>query len=186
MFLEGTMMEPTEILTAEHRIIGCGLSVLSAIGAQVEGGRPISLSRLRSVLEFFQRYIEVHRQKEEEILFTALAEVGIARTAGPIAIVTQEHKLGAALVAAMRGCTERELDAPARREFAQLAHRFVQLERKHIDREERAIFPLVRQKLPPAVRQRLMDQFDQHRLRHAGEQTRCVALLEPLLDVIAA
>ena len=74
----------------------------------------------------------------------------------------------------------RDRDEPSRRD----ARRYATMMRAHTDEEDRRIFPLARNHLPDALKQRIDESFRRHRASQAAEQARCIALLEPLIGLI--
>ncbi|HEY8428690.1 MAG TPA: hemerythrin domain-containing protein [Sandaracinaceae bacterium] len=173
-------MDPTEILTAEHRVIRSALSALLRIAHRLDRQEPIEPEHVRDVVAFLRRYADgLHHEKEEQILFPALRGLELPNAGGPIADLLHEHAVGAALLDAMDAALDRGLPNGGAAPFAAAAHEYCRLVRRHTDKEERHVFPLARTTLPPVLQRTVADALRRHRVAHAREQERCLALLEP-------
>src|SRR5262245_58779307 len=101
-------MKPTEILSAEHRVIEQVLDCLERMAQGVESGH-LKLVDARSALDFLRTFCDrCHHGKEERQLFPKLMERGFPRRAGPLAVMLAEHDLGRegvrAMATALDGC----------------------------------------------------------------------------------
>lgn len=178
-------MDPTEILVAEHRVIRSGLSVLLCVARRAERGEPLDERCASDVVAFLRRYADaLHHVKEERILFPALGELGLPGRAGPLANLVHEHAVGRELLGAMDEAIEAGLENGGAAPFARAATEYCHLVRRHTDKEERHIFPIARAQLPDPIRRTVADALRRHRVAHAVEQERCLALLEPLIGLI--
>lgn len=173
-------MDPTEILMAEHRVIRSALSALLRIARRLDRREHIDPEHARDVVAFLRQYADgLHHEKEEHILFPSLHEVGLPSGSGPIADLLHEHAAGAALLDAMEAALDGGLQNGGALPFAAAAHEYCRLVRRHTDKEERHVFPLARTVLPPVLQRTVADALRRHRVAHANEQERCLALLEP-------
>lgn len=175
---------PTGVLRDEHRLI---LRVVAALEAFVESD-PASGSpdNARAFVEFFSLYTDaLHHGKEEDHLFDTLVEHGFPRHQGPIAMMLQEHELGRALVRQMAAAIDptdpgtdrwRALRGPARS--------YVDLLRRHIQKEDGALFDMADASLDEPACRRLCDAYDAVCAGRFGGRTleQLEALGEALID----
>ena len=86
------------------------------------------------IVEIFEAYAAGwHHQREEEVLFAALAEI-LPADRGPIAVLLADHRNMAASLAAMRATAHTEA-------FAQHARAYARALWPHIDVENSVLFP---------------------------------------------
>jgi len=167
-------MQPTQILSGEHRVIEIVLDCLDRITAQaLENGRldgPAALSALDFLRNFADR---CHHGKEEDLLFPALTAKGMPREHGPVGVMLDEHELGRSLI---RGMAD-QIDAAARGEqaalktFAEHSGDYVVLLRAHIRKEDQILFPMAGRLLNDAEQQDLLTAFDTVERDHMGAGT---------------
>lgn len=132
---------PTDALREEHERI---LEVIDAFERTVEraGRAEVGWATLEDFLVFFRLFVGAcHHGKEEEVLFPALEAKGLSERTGPLAVMLEEHRRGRSLVAEMsRALVGAEGGDPAARvALAEAAGDYVDLIRRHIDKENPAI-----------------------------------------------
>ncbi len=157
-------MRPTEILSAEHRVIEQVLDCLEKIaeGAQRCGVLDVDASgKVLSVLKTFAD--ECHHGKEERRLFPKLHERGLPTSVGPVAVMLEEHDVGRAHIrgmeSAMRALSGGDRDSL--RTFVDHAFHYVELLRAHIAKEDNILFPMAEAVLTDADRRELLESFAQ-------------------------
>jgi hemerythrin-like domain-containing protein len=156
-------MKATDILRNEHETI---LDVLAALESITEPSALPSGLDLRSAqdaLDFLCGFGDrCHHGKEEQHFFPALAECGLPREVGPLAVMNSEHDEGRALLArmveALADAKRSEPDAPAR--FGIAARAYVTLMRDHIDKENGVLFPMGDGMLSGARQAALLTEFE--------------------------
>lgn len=133
----------TETLSHEHRYV---LEKLSLLESSL---RPISVSHIEEVLQFFETELPVHRRKEEEVLFPRLAEADDVEPELLAHLLEDHHRekellddLRHALLAHKQGEDESEAIRSA-------AAGVVDLLRSHIDKEDNVLFPMVDRAIGP-------------------------------------
>jgi hemerythrin-like domain-containing protein len=138
-------MRATDILRSEHETILDVLAALESITrpAALAGG--FDVRSAREALDFLRGFGDrCHHGKEEQLFFPALAERGLPREVGPLAVMTSEHDEGRALLArmveAIEDANQSKPGAPAR--FGSAATAYVALMRDHIDKENGVLFPM--------------------------------------------
>ena len=96
-------MKATDELKAEHEGIGVMLRVLEAVAERLGEGEAVDGGDLEGMLEFLTVFVDrCHHGKEEDFLFPALEQAGVARENGPIGVMLVEHEEGRRLVARLR------------------------------------------------------------------------------------
>src|SRR5262245_10291866 len=101
-------MKPTEILSAEHRVIEQVLDCLERMAQGAESGH-LKLVDARSALDFLRACSDrSHLGKAERDPFPTPMEPCFPRRAGPLAVMLAEHDLGRegvrAMATALDGC----------------------------------------------------------------------------------
>jgi len=135
-------MGPTEILSAEHRVIEQVLDCLEKMAAGVRGGAELDRERAAQAIEVLRTYADrIHHGKEEDRLFPSLHERGLPRHVGPIAVMLHDHEVGRGLIRRM-GVGLEDGEGSGARAFADAASAYVEMLRDHIAKEDGVLFPL--------------------------------------------
>ena len=154
---------PVEVLEAEHRVIQKMVAGMSVLAERIEGGDPVDVSLLESIVAFLRTFADrLHHGKEESFLFAALIRRGVPSQGCPIGGLTMEHQKGRVMVAeladAIRGCAAGE--PPAREALVKSLRALVAFYPNHIWKEDYLLFPLASKFLTPQDQQELMDNFE--------------------------
>jgi len=136
-------MQLIEDLRAEHELIEQVLgSLRTFVAARLAGqGDPADGDRF---MAFFRRYVgDFHHDKEEQVLFRALAErAELPDHRGPIAALTGEHRRMAGLLDGLDGLLGSSLaTAEDRQRVETLAVDYSHSLWRHIDAENSVMFP---------------------------------------------
>lgn len=136
-------MQLIDDLRAEHELIEQVLGSLRAfVKSRLAGqGDPADGARF---MAFFRRYAgDFHHDKEERVLFRALAErAELPADRGPIAALTDQHQRMAALLDGLEGLLGSPLAAEEdRRRVEALAVAYSHSLWRHIDAENSVLFP---------------------------------------------
>lgn len=149
-------MEPTAILSSEHRVIEQVLDCLEAMAASVREHGRLDVARAGQALEVLRTFADrCHHGKEEDVLFAWMARRGMPTHVGPIAVMLDEHRAGRAAIARMdaaRAAGEAEA-------FAQAADEYVVLLRDHIAKEDGVLFPMAESMLDESAREEVLAAF---------------------------
>jgi hemerythrin-like domain-containing protein len=160
-------MGPTEILSAEHRVIEQVLDCLAKMAAGVRRGDDLDRARATQAIEVLRTYADrIHHGKEEDRLFPSLHERGLPRHVGPVAVMLHDHEVGRGLIRRMADVLEGG-GAAGPREFADAAQAYVEMLRDHIAKEDGVLFPLAESVLDPDGAERLraeLERFDREDL----------------------
>lgn len=154
---------PVEMLEAEHRVIQKMVAGMSVLAQQIEGGEPVDVSLLESIVVFLRTFADrCHHGKEENFLFPALIRRGVPTHGCPIGGLTMEHQKGRLMVGeladAIRGYVAGE--PPARENLVKGLRALVAFYPNHIWKEDYLLFPLAGKVLTPADQQELTDKFE--------------------------
>jgi hemerythrin-like domain-containing protein len=130
-------MKPTEILSAEHRVIEQVLDVLEKMASQAEQTGKLDQKDATEVVAFFRTFADrCHHGKEEAQLFPAMEAKGFQRHGGPTGVMIAEHEFGRERVRGMAAAA----DNGAAGEFAVNARQFIEMLRQHIQKEDHCLF----------------------------------------------
>lgn len=161
-------MRPTEILSAEHRVIEQVLDCLEKMAIQALELGTLDFVNARDAVRFLKTFADrCHHGKEEDRLFPLLAQRGIPAQVGPIAVMLDEHEVGRGFVRGMASALEATGEVGVRR-FAAAARSFVELLRAHIAKEDNILFPMGEACLSDLDRARLLESFDQAESEEIG------------------
>lgn len=146
--------DPTRVLRDEHRLI---LRVIDGLESILDEGPAAAASdTLAEYVTFFRLFTDAcHHGKEEDLLFGALAERGFTTDSGPLGALLEEHRQGRALVGRMTNAVEAmergDPDAPSA--FSDAGREYIELLRRHIEKEDQGVFHMADGALPePACR----------------------------------
>lgn len=135
----------TKMLRDEHVLI---LKVVDALerslGSPDTTLGPDVYDGVERCISFFRLYTDVcHHGKEEDLLFPELLEQGIPEE-GPVAVLLDEHRQGRALVARMTAAAAaaRSGEVSAELELRTTADEYIDLIRRHIDKEDNGLFDM--------------------------------------------
>lgn len=157
-----TSLKPTDLLRQEHRAIERALNVLERELRLAERGGQIRFKIIRDALRFIRSFADqCHHSKEEELLFPAMERKGFPRSAGPLAVMLQEHDAGRSHVRAMDESLERceKGESQALATFTLHARAFIGLLRDHIQKEDQVLFVMADQHLSSADQAELSIEF---------------------------
>jgi hemerythrin-like domain-containing protein len=157
-------MKAIQDLRMEHDAVRLTLKVLERIVQKVEQtGTPDDPRHVEQLLEFFTVFVDrCHHGKEEELLFPALEQAGVARERGPIGVMLREHEIGREYVKKMKDAFSRiQAGIPqAAMDFARSARDYISLLNQHIVNENNVLFPMAERLLSEAAMHELSKGFD--------------------------
>lgn len=143
-------MKLTQSLSQEHRVIEQVLRCLLSMASRAEAEGTVDADSAESAVRFFRTFADTcHHAKEENVLFPALGRKGLGPSAGPVAVMLEEHESGRKRLARLEAAIPR---ARARadgaiREFCEAARGYAELLTQHIAKEDHVLFPLADQVL---------------------------------------
>lgn len=156
-------MFATQPLRQEHEAIQTVLSVLERLATQLERGEQVNADHLDQILDFLRTFADrCHHGKEEDLLFPAMAKVGLPTNGGPIGVMLHEHTLGRGYIQGMVHAREEwKAGKSAEADFVRNALNYVNLLRGHIEKENQVLFAMAEQYLSKEEHARLLSAFDQ-------------------------
>jgi len=156
-------MRATSILMEEHRVIEYALAAMEMQAARLQSGSAVRTEFFLDAVNFLRNFVDVcHHRKEEETLFVALIDAGLAKDSGPIAEVLAEHEQGRELTRNIEKAVRVALGGglTARAELAQHAEGYVALLNRHMRKEDQELFPMAEQLIPANVQADLAAEFE--------------------------
>lgn len=179
------MNRAIEILMEEHRLIERVMDSFDALVARGPQGGATVRAALASYADFFRNFADrCHHGKEEDRLFVEMGHAGFPKDHGPIAVMLADHDEGRADVKAMAalGAGQGPLSD---KEWEQLrAIYFTGRLREHIMKEDRVLYPMALQAVPPEVMDNLSTEFESFAAKVLGtdEYRRLCELGEKLIS----
>jgi len=167
-------MKPTDILSAEHRVIEQVLQCLDAIARQGVAGGALDKASAEDAIAFLRNFADrCHHGKEETHLFPAMEAKGYSPECGPTAVMRLEHEQGRAHIRAMAEAVEAASagDQAALARFAQHARGYIGLLEGHIQKEDHCLFSMANQAFSEADQRELLARFERVEAEEMGEGT---------------
>ncbi len=155
-------MKATEILMDEHRMIERVLAVLEIAAGRAGRGDPVRPGLFLEAADFIMNFADgSHHHKEEGVLFKVMVDAGVPLEGGPIAVMLSEHEQARAYTQRLREAAERwdQGEDLGRKQVAQAATSYAMLLRQHIAKEDRILFPMADQMIPPSKHSQVMADF---------------------------
>lgn len=181
-------MKATDILMEEHRVIERVLVSLETAANRLSAGQAIPMDFFLKAADFIKNFADgCHHKKEEGILFVALAANGMPRDTDLLAMMLEEHEEGRRFTRAMRAGAQRvqEGDAAALSQVIQNALGYAALLRRHIEKEDRALFPMADNVIPIEQHAQMLADFK--RVENEEEvHEKYLRIADELAKVVAA
>lgn len=124
-------MKPTEILSAEHRVIEQVLDCLEKMVEHCGATGELDKQSAADAIAFFKMFADrCHHGKEEVHLFPAMEARGFPRESGPTGVMLREHEEGRQFVRGMESHLDAAAggDEQARKEFCRNARGYLHAE----------------------------------------------------------
>lgn len=170
-------------MKSEHRRIEAVLASLEAYVQTLQANETHRGEDLRLFVRFLKEYADVqHHAKEEDILFTAMLEVGFPRNAGPIPVMLHEHEMGRSLVGVLEECAAKTVwTGDTCRRVRTTAMEFSLLLYGHIQKEDRVLYEMAQARLTPEIMQRVDAACHARDTEGASHTAELVALADDLI-----
>jgi len=156
-------MKASEPLKAEHGGIKQILRILDAICKRLESGADVNPDHLEQIVEFLTVFVDkCHHAEEEDILFPAFKEAGVAREGDPIGVLLADHEMGRSYVSQLRGAIGRYESGrrEAATEIVRNARSYMTLLIDHIERENNVLYVLADARLSEEKQNELVEGFE--------------------------
>jgi hemerythrin-like domain-containing protein len=166
------MMEATQILMSEHRVIERVLGALDTATKRLEAGEPVRPGFFIDSTDFIKGFADgCHHRKEEGVLFLALGDAGLPADTGPVAVMLSEHEHARAYTRALRASAERLAagDEKARAGVIQNARGYTTLLHGHIYKEDNVLFPMADRLIPAELQAGVSEGFERVEHEETGE-----------------
>ncbi len=166
-------MKPTEILMEEHRVIERVLIALEKAASRLSRGEEVYLRFFSGTSALINGFADsYHYKKEELVLYPALVENGLPKDTGPVAVMLAEHEEGRRLAQRLRQVTERFQagDVKVRDQIVLCALGYVSLLRRHMDKEDNVLFPLVGKVIPADRQDKIIEAFERFEREENGAE----------------
>ena len=152
-----------QVLLDEHRVVQRVLSAMEATALRLHQGGAVERDWLTEAARFHVVFTDgTHHAREEGVLFKALLAHGVSPTRGPVATLLVEHNTARGLVQHLsRSAAQYASDGSGGEVWTAAALSYAQLLRSHVNKEERVLFPLVREVVPAKVLEALHEQYAQ-------------------------
>jgi len=174
-------MKPTEILSAEHRVIKQVLDCLEVMVGRAEQTGQVEKPAVQDAVAFFRTFADqCHHGKEETHLFPAMEAKGFPRQGGPTGVMLHEHEIGRRCV---RGMAEAAATGNAA-SFIEHGRAYLELLRQHIQKEDHCLFRMADQAFSEADQEALLAAFErvEHDHMGAGTHEKFLTLANDLAD----
>jgi hemerythrin-like domain-containing protein len=166
------MIQATDSLVREHRLIERVLHVLEVAMQRLERNEDVANDFLEKALDFIENYSDrCHHGKEEDILFPILKSRGIPIDGGPIGVMLMEHEEGRRLIRILSAATKGyiEGDVAKKNEMIENALAFVRLLRQHIYKEDQILYPMANRALTKQDQMGLLTKFESMEYEKIGK-----------------
>jgi hemerythrin-like domain-containing protein len=183
------MGKATSILRDEHKAILKMLDTADEVAARLKKGVVVAPEILSGLLEFFRTFADrCHHGKEEDCLFPLLAQRGLPRESGPIAVMLHEHGEGRELIKVMgeTACQFAGGQNEAGLGWANAALVYAKLLRNHIAKENDVLFVMADRFLSESDQAEMVEAFEkiENDKLGAGTHERLHALMDKLYGEI--
>jgi hemerythrin-like domain-containing protein len=179
------LMQATQILSEEHRVIERVLDALEAGVNKLESGQVVRPEFFLSATDFIKGFAAgCHHKKEEGVLFKEMEKQGVPVQGGPVGVMLAEHETGRQYTRALRAAAEELLagNEEAKDQAIQSARSYVALLRQHIYKEDNILFPMADRVIPSALHDQVWEGFEhvEHEETGEGVHEKYLALAEAL------
>ncbi len=151
-------MEAIDTLMTEHRLIERVVTALVSFADEACRGAVDGRAELGRFVAFVRELADVrHHGKEEQILFAAMVKAGFPSDGGPIAVMLMEHDHGRAqaIMLAELASSPAPWTLADRDRLAAASRDYAGLLLSHIQKEDRILYPMARQRLPMEMQERI-------------------------------
>ena len=156
-------MTPTKILRKEHGTIKRMLYILLRMCIKMEAAGMVDPEHLERIIDTIRLFVySSHHEKEENLLFPALEEIGIRKDWGALGVIISERDEVRKYLRLLSGAIDdyKHSKRGAASRVIKQARNFVPLFMAHIHKEDTGIFHAVDSRLSLERQERLMKEFE--------------------------
>lgn len=171
----------TQVMVDEHKLILRMIALVEKNTELLEQGKFRNWQFYLDAVDFIRNYADrFHHAKEEDVLFIELIKNGMPEKQSPIEAMHMEHDQGRAYVRAMEDAAQKALDGETGQAviIAENAKGYAALLRGHIEKEDEILYPLAERILPEAVRDRMLEAYDNAEVKTPGLEDKYRKLVE--------
>ena len=178
-------MKAIDILHTEHRMIERLLSALETGAWMISVDEPLQPEFFTQTTDFIIGFADCcHHKKEEGVLFKAMSESGDEQGNSMVAAMLHEHELARSYTHALCQAADRmeNGDQNAVADVVYHSRHYAALLRNHIAMEDKFVFPLSSQIVPPEQQDeinRMIEKYSQEESANGNKQ-KFLALIEKL------
>lgn len=162
----------TEALKHEHRAVEEALGVLERMAGKLEKGKAVDPELVEKTLDFLRTFADrCHHGKEADLLFPAMEMKGVSRKDSPIGTLIREHEIARNLLRNLELALHdyREGDETAGEDIGQNSEAYVELLRRHIEREDEVLYPMAEERMTQEEQEQLLKAYDRFEHEIVGE-----------------
>lgn len=155
-------MDAIDILINEHKYIKRVLAAITSDCIELVEGKSADIEFYRKVIDFVRNYADkYHHQKEEKKLFNLMSEINENIKNGPVMGMLMEHDLGRMYIKNLEeAITDYEKGEKDKKAFIVAnALSYAEHLRKHIDKEDTAIYMMARRQLSQSIQEEITKEF---------------------------
>jgi hemerythrin-like domain-containing protein len=180
-------MNPTDILSEEHRVIEQVLQCLDIMAEQCKASNQLDKKAALEAIDFIQTFADrCHHGKEEAHLFAMMERHGFSPQSGPLSVMLWEHDVGRSYVKAMEDAAPGAIagQKEACSSFAENALEFSKLLRAHIYKEDNILYPMANESFSGSDQTELLESFRRVEKTEMGDGTheRYLTIADSLAD----
>ena len=163
------MGKATNELIHEHEAIKKVLNLLELSCKKIRSNDELDTKLLFNLIEFLKDFADkCHHGKEEQYLFEALAQSGMSKSQGPVAVMLHEHEQGRYFIKMMSDSLSDFVNSKLL--FIESAEKYIFLLRNHIEKENNILFRMADQILNDDIQDDLFSKFENYENEVMGKK----------------
>ena len=155
-------MLPSDMLSDEIEQIYCMLDVLEVMHKKLKANENVNLNDLRKVINFFHNFAhKSHNKKEEDVLIPELNKQSNSMDKQLFKDMVKENHLAEYYISILRELVKDVSagDETAKLKLITMIKKYIDLEKKHVQKEQIYIIPLCKEKLSKKKYNRILTEF---------------------------
>lgn len=155
-------MLPSDMLSDEIEQIYCMLDILEVMHSKLRADEDINLDDLRKVINFFHNFAnKSHNKKESEVLIPELKKHSNSMDNALFSEILKENHLAEFYISILKRLIKdvSKGNEKAKARLIVMIKKYLDLEKKHIQKEQIYVLPLCKEKLSEQKYNRIMTEF---------------------------